>query len=144
MEIAGLVSHFSDLQMLQHIAVLNHERSAIVAEAVSSDGDDLKRRTVGNGKVSMRIVTTLVFALRKAVLPNSDRLQGGESADYKMIHLAEAVVCNLERLQKHESGQLEEAIGSIIAGEGGNDHFGGRWVHFGDHIRTLAGDNQRR
>ena len=143
-EIARLASDLSDLQLLQHVAVLNHERSAVVTEAVSPNGDDFERRTVRDREVSMRIVAMIVFALRKAVLANDDRLQSRQSVDHKAIHLAEAVISSLEGFEHHERGKIEETIGSVVAGIRGNDHFSGRRVHFGDHVRAFAGGNERR
>lgn len=143
-EIARLASDLSDLQVLQHVAVPNHERSAVVTEAVSPNGDDLERRAVGDRKASMRIVAMIVLLLRKAVLSNDDRLQSRQSADLKAIHLAEAVISNLEGFEHQERGQFEETIGSVVAGVRRNVYFSGRRVHFGDHARTLTGSNERR
>ena len=62
----------SDRQVLQHVAVLDHELSTIIAETVLANGDNLKRGAIGDRKASMRIVATIVFVLGEAVLSNHD------------------------------------------------------------------------
>ena len=128
--------------MSQHVAVFQHERSAVVTEAVSPNGDDLQRRTVRDREVSMRIVAMIVFALRKAVLANDDRLQSRQSVDHKAIHLAEAVISDNDLLEKHELAHIEETIGSLVARVAGNDHFAGGTVHFSDHVGDFTGNHQ--
>ena len=142
MEVARLASRLSNLQMSQHVAVFQHERSAVVAETVSSDHNGLERRAVGNSEGSVRIVAAIAFALREGILSDFEQLQMGQAVDCKAIHLAEAVISDNDLLEKHELAHIEETIGSLVARVAGNDHFAGGTVHFSDHVGDFTGNHQ--